>query len=173
MPVLLAAVQMAYYDYLTGTPFLYAYEKESFDFLHPNLLQVWFSPHNGLFVFAPIMVFALVGLGRMAVKKLPGAWVGIGLFFISSIVFASWWQWYFGCAYGARSFVEYYPVYIVGFAYFLQWLASKALLWRVAGGSLIVLLVALTFKNGYLYKLCYAGQGDWDWNWFLDLVGSV
>lgn len=173
VPVLLATVQMAYYDYLTGTPFLYAYEKESFDFLHPDLLQVWFSPHNGLFVFAPIMVFALVGLGRMAVKKLPGAWVGIGLFFISSIVFASWWQWYFGCAYGARSFVEYYPVYIVGFAYFLQWLASKALLWRVAGGSLIVLLVALTFKNGYLYKLCYAGKGDWDWNWFLDLVGSV
>lgn len=71
VPVLLAAVQMAYYDYLTGTPFLYAYEKEGFDFLHPNLLQVWFSPHNGLFVFAPMMVFAFIGLGRMAVKKLP------------------------------------------------------------------------------------------------------
>lgn len=73
IPILLAAVQMRYYYYLTGTPLMYAYDKESFDFLHPEFLKAWFSPHNGLFVFAPMMVFALIGLVQMAKQKIAGA----------------------------------------------------------------------------------------------------
>ncbi|MEY3442698.1 MAG: hypothetical protein RLZZ519_979 [Bacteroidota bacterium] len=173
IPLLLAAVQMRYYYYLTGTPFLYAYDQEGFDFLHPEVIKAWFSPHNGLFLFAPMMVFALVGLGQMAKNKIAGAWLGLVLFAVTSFVFASWWQWYFGCAYGARSFVEYFPVYMLGFAYFLNWIGTKALPWRIGIGSLLALMVVITFKDGYLYKLCYFGEGDWDWNWFLELVGSV
>ncbi|HEX2898768.1 MAG TPA: hypothetical protein VHS96_03515, partial [Bacteroidia bacterium] len=173
VPLVLISLQMGYYFYLSGSPFHYAYASEGFDFGHPALLETWFSPHNGLFLYAPMMVFALVGLGRMAERKIAGAWLGIGLFVVTSYVFASWWQWYFGCALGARSFVEYYPIYMVAFGYFLQWLGTKAAPWRVGTWTVMVLLAILSFKNGYLYKLCYLGEGDWDWNWFLGLVGAV
>ncbi len=170
IPATLIAVQLLYYNYLTGSPFHYAYEGERFDFLHPELLKFWFSPHNGLFIYAPIMAFALVGTVRMVERRIAGGWFLIVLFGAASLVFASWWQWYFGCAFGARSFVEYYPLFMVAFAYFLQWIASKSIPWQVCTLALVLPLVVLTFKNGYLYRLCYLGQGDWDWGYLVEMA---
>ena len=170
VPAVLIAAQMMYYNYLTGSPFHYAYEGEGFDFLHPELLKFWFSPHNGLFIYAPIMAFALIGTVRMMQQRLPGGWLLIVLFAVPSMVFASWWEWYFGCAHGARSFVEYYPLFMIAFAYFLEWIASKSVPWQIFTSALILPLVVLTFKNGYLYRLCYLGQGDWDWGYLVEMA---
>jgi hypothetical protein len=173
VPLAVISLQMGYYFYLSGSPFYYSYAKETFDFAHPSILQVWFSTYNGLFLFSPIMLFALIGLGRMAHQRIAGAWLGIGVFLATSFVFASWWQWFFGCAFGARSFVEYAPIYLVAFGYFLQWLGTKSVPWRFAIWPVMIVLAAINFKNAYLFKLCYLGVGDWDFAWYWELVLSA
>lgn len=173
VPLLLLGLQMTYYYYLSGNPFHYSYGQEGFDFLHPQILKTWFSPHNGLFPYAPILVLALIGLGLMARKHIPGGWFGITIFLTATLVFASWHQWFFGCAYGARSFVELYPILILGLAFLIEWLAKQSKLWRITGWAILGLLCVVCFKNMYLYPLCYYGQGDWDWKWWWDLVVAV
>jgi hypothetical protein len=169
VPLILIGLQMTYYCYLSGSPFHYSYGNEGFDFLHPQILKVWFSPHNGLFPYAPMIAFALIGLGLMAKKRLGSGWFGIGIFLIGSLVFASWHQWYFGCAYGARSFVELYPILLIGFAFFLEWLAKQSNVWRITGLAILGLLCVICFMNMYFYPLCYYGNGDWDWAFILSV----
>lgn len=160
--LILMGLQIAYYVYLTGSLFAYPYQGEVFDFAHPELLKVWFSPHNGLFTHAPLMLIALWGLVAMLRQGKEEAWYPIVVFFSCSYIFASWWQWNFGCAYGYRPFVEYYPLFMIAFAYALQRLASKPLPWRIGAWSLMLPMIFFTFKNGYLYRLCFTGAGDWD-----------
>lgn len=169
-PLALIGMQMGYYFYVSGHPLHYAYGGEGFDWTHPSLLRVWLSPHNGLLPYSPMVVVGLAGLGWMIRHRIAGGWHGLVLFLLASYVFSCWWQWYFGCAYGARSFVEYYPLLMVAAGYIFQWLARLQLRWRIAGWGLLVLVMAVNAKNSYLYKRCYLGTGDWDWGEWWDLV---
>lgn len=171
-PAILIGLQMAYYHYLTGSLFLYSYGDEGFDFLHPELLKALFSPNNGLFPHAPMVLFGLIGLGIMAARREALGWYGIGLFALCAYIFSCWWQWYFGCAFGQRSYVELYPILAFGIAQFLQWVSERTprpvqiLTW-----SVLILLCLLVTNHMYHFKLCYIGQGDWDWGyWWGEVV---
>jgi hypothetical protein len=166
IPLVLASLQMCYYQYLTGDPFLYSYPNESFDFAHPELLRIWLSPHNGLFPYAPTMVFALVGLGRMVHQRLAGGWYGIVLFLATSYVFASWWQWFFGCSFGSRPFVEYFPVFMLPFGHFLVWVSTQSRPLKFSIYGLLGLLAIVNVKTSYLYVLVFLGENDWDWGYW-------
>ncbi|MFN8394156.1 MAG: hypothetical protein U0176_05715 [Bacteroidia bacterium] len=171
-PAILIGLQLAYYHYLTNSLFLYTYGDEGFDFLHPELLKAWFSPNNGLFPHAPMVLFGLIGMGIMAARREALGWYGLGLFALSAYIFSCWWQWYFGCAFGQRSYVELYPILAFGLARFLQWVSTRTprpvqiLTW-----SVLILLCLLVTNHMYHFKLCYIGQGDWDWGyWWGEVV---
>jgi hypothetical protein len=89
-------------------------------------------------------------------------------FLIISYVCASWWNWWFGCSFGARSFVEYYTLLIIPFAYLLKSANDKK-------GLLIFLVLFIGFSCflnlsiEYYYDGCFYGE-TWDFTSFFKLI---
>ncbi len=170
LPLFFFILQGSYYHYLSGSFFSYAYGNEHFNFLDSQLLKYWFSPNNGLILYAPIILFALFGLGIMIYKKQRLAWFPLLSFFVLSFIFASWWQWYFGCAFGGRSMIEFLPLLLPGLAHLIETINQQTRFVKISSISALSLICLLTFKNAYVYKLCFYGTHDWDWSFFWTLV---
>lgn len=83
---------------------------EGFNFLHPHVPEVLFSPKNGLFLWTPI---TLVGtLGLILSKKY---WF-LAVFLSELFVVASWSTWWQGASYSGRMFVSSLPLLSFGVA---------------------------------------------------------
>ena len=166
------SLQFAYWNHVNGSPFTYSYQNEGFkSWANPPLLKLWFSPRNGMFLYGPLLLLVLAGMGHMLLRRLPNRWLLVALFFGLSYLFASWWDWGFGCYFGSRPFIDYYPFFMIPFGHLVTWVLkteNKALKWGIWSG--VGLLVAFTFKNAYLYERCFYGEHFWDWEPFLSLV---
>ena len=169
--------QFVYWRYLSGHWLHFSYGGEGFANLgHPRILQVLFSPVNGLFAYAPLVLIFLAGLGLMLFQKIRNGWPVALLFCMVTLVCASWKMWYFGCSYGQRSFIEYYALLSVPFGYFTAWLFS---LRRYAVTTILFFVIFLfTWFNLrytislYRYERCYYGS-TWDWDHYIRSVSRA
>jgi len=118
--VVVVALQPVVYMVQTGSPMVWSYGEEGFNFLSPEWYNVLFSYRKGLFVYTPIMFLAFVGMVvGLFRRKVPYGWL-VGYAVISTWVIASWWMWYYGGSFGHRAFIDHYPVYAIGLACLLQ-----------------------------------------------------
>lgn len=161
--------QFIYWKYTSGDYLFDSYQGETFSWLHPKLQYTWFSPKNGLFLYAPFYFVLLFGAVLMAIKKNATGLYLIILFVLLSYIFSCWWDWAFGCSYGARSFVEFLAVFSIPLCYLIESTDGKKLL-RFAFFGIILFLIGLNLKMTYSFDMCYFGEGDWDWNWYLHLI---
>ncbi|WP_243367658.1 hypothetical protein [Fundidesulfovibrio soli] len=120
-PVIL---QMAYWKLACGSFLFYAYSHETFNFLRPHLAEVLWGLHRGLFVFSPVLLFAL--LGHLLGLKRDAFFSAccLALFACNAWVIASWHDWTYGYAFGMRPFVDFLPVFALGIAAFVQAMAA-------------------------------------------------
>lgn len=165
--------QFLYWKYAEGSYLFYSYSNEGFNNLFaPKLLNIWFSPNNGLFIYSPIIIFSLIGiffLRQISIQKrlLLGSY-----FLFVSIIIGSWHDWTYGCSYGCRPFVEYYAVLALPFGIFLKEINANKYL-RIAIGIIILLMIVYTQKIMFSYDGCWYG-GDWDWKeWYTILIGPT
>ena len=165
---LLFIPQLVYWKYLSGHWLHFSYSGEGFANLrHPMILEVLFSPVNGLFAYAPLVLIFLAGTGLMLFQKIRNGWPVALLFCLVTLVCASWKMWYFGCSYGQRSFIEYYALLSVPFGYFTAWLFSLRR-YAVATTLFFVIFLFTWFNlrytiSLYRYERCYYGS-TWDWD---------
>lgn len=108
---------------MTGSWISYSYNSEGFShFKSPYLLSTLFSSLHGLFFWAPVLLFSVIGFILQLRKTAPlrdhlltplllGA---LALWYLNS----SWHQWWFGDAFGARSFLELAPLFVFGLGFF-------------------------------------------------------
>lgn len=154
--------QFIYWKYASGSYLFYSYSNEGFTNLFSlKLLNIWFSPNNGLFIYSPLVIFALIGifmLRQFTIKK--RLFIGAYFLFIS-LVIASWHDWTYGCSYGCRPYVEYYAILALPFSSFLKEIAIKKYL-SLIFAVLIVIMIIYTMKIMFSYDGCWYG-GDWDW----------
>lgn len=85
----------------------YSYTGESFSYIYnPKIMDVLFSDAKGLFIFSPILLISLIVLimfwRETKLYRLSFCMV----FILSTYICASWWCWWFGAAYGQRTFVD-------------------------------------------------------------------
>ena len=169
--VAFALPQMIYWQYMNGKPVAYSYTGESFKFWNkPKIFHVWFSYQNGLFAYTPIALIAVVG-GVFSVlrKKLSGPVIMV-LFLIASYIFASWWAWWFGGAFGHRCYVEFYALLSLPLGFVIHSIArlkSKPLRWILALAFLG--LVYANIKMTILYAPPWDGP-DWTFARYLNEV---
>ncbi|TAL60861.1 MAG: hypothetical protein EPN85_06255 [Bacteroidetes bacterium] len=160
--------QLIYWSQSFNSPIVYSYGEEGFPFLlSPKLIPVWFSTNNGLFTWAPVLFTGVAGMAMALWKKDRNGIIITVIFLLSSYVFSSWWNYWFGCAMGARSFVEYYPLLMFPFTYVISQIKSKvgmALLFVFFAGCIWINLNII-----YYYDGCFYG-GEWDWNAYFKLV---
>jgi hypothetical protein len=118
--LLLVGLQPLSYLIQTGSPVVWSYEGEGFDFLNPEFYNVLFSYRKGLFIYCPILLLAVAGVAvGFFENKGRYAWLAFFLL-VSTWIISSWWMWYYGGSYGHRAFIEYYPFFAIGLAALLM-----------------------------------------------------
>jgi hypothetical protein len=159
---------MIYWKYSRGTFIAWTYTNEGFsNWNHPKILELWFSTINGVFLYSPLVLLMIVGMIIMIIRKIPNGWLSLILFFLISYIFSSWYNWYYGCSYGQRSFVEYYTVFIIPFGFFILEIPKiRDLLLK---NLLILVIIALGYYNVKMILVfdekCFFGS-TWDWAQF-------
>ena len=97
----------------------------SFHWLQPALWQVLFSGHRGLFVWHPLTLFSIIGLG-WATRSLPRLASSLLVAFALQVYFiASWWCWWQGASVGGRMFANCSFLFVLGLAYLWQQFPSN------------------------------------------------
>ena len=154
--------QLIYWKYISGNFLLYSYHQESFEnWKNPKILKVLFDVQNGWLLYSPVMLLAILGLFINLKKRAAGALPAIIILSIATYLFASWWLWWFGGAFGHRCYVEFYPILSFGLAGFLVWSTRN----KYATPFMALVIFACVFYN---LKLTYIYGGGWEgpsWTW--------
>jgi hypothetical protein len=156
--------QFFYWKYVSGSYLFYSYGEYGFSNLtSPKIIEIWFSPNNGLFLYSPLYLLIVVSM----VLNVAGrgsrlnAWIILATFFVLTYVFASWFIFSFGCGYGSRNFVEYNVMFALPLGYLLNWLRRLKRNKQIVAISLIAFFVIFNLKLVYAYNRCFQ-SGDWD-----------
>ncbi|MDX5319669.1 MAG: hypothetical protein LPK45_01275 [Bacteroidota bacterium] len=165
--VLLLIPQLLYWQYAFGTWVKYSYGEEGFIWSRPEMLKLWFSPYNGAILYVPLILMMLYGLSKTKAGERKNARLVLIYFVGLSYLFSCWWAWWFGCAFGARSLVEYYVLLMIGLAALLENFPSFSKSKRLLLSALIFLCCAYTFKMSFSVSPCFPGEKGWDWKGYV------
>ncbi len=168
--LLLLIPQLLYYKYAFGDWFAYSYNDERFLYwFNPKLARVWFAPANGLVLYSPIYLIFVIGLWQYwKINKLQTGAIAF-LFLSISYLYASWWTPGLGCGYGHRGFIEFLPFFSIPIIFSLKQFKHKWFIGisAIIGTLYIVVLVLFQYK----YDGCWYGNGYWDWQELLLILG--
>ncbi len=147
-------IQLAYWKYITGHWFYYAYEGERFTFLRPHVLAGLFSYRKGWFVYTPMAMLGLLSLFYLQ-KTRKGFAPAILIFFVLMIyaVF-SWEQWWYGNSFGCRPLIETVGVLALPIASSIEHFMGLLRSWKkYAYFSLLFFFVTLNIFQSYQYSM--------------------
>ena len=129
---LVGFVQLFIYHWATGNYFVYAYKDEGFNFAHPHFYESLIGFGKGLFVYTPMTWFAAFGLVVMFRRsKLLFFSLFILLALIAWIV-SSWHEYQYGFSFGLRAYVDYYALFALAMAFFIDFMFGKKWLSAIA-----------------------------------------
>ena len=102
--------QLIYWKVTTGQWITYSYTDEGFFWGGKHLLDGLLSYRKGWLIYSPVFLIALAGLivARSRFRKHMAA-ITAGLLLFSYVTY-SWWCWWYGGGFGARPFIEFYPL---------------------------------------------------------------
>ena len=98
---------------------------EHFSFLAPHLFTVLWSLENGLLVYTPLILFAIIGYflpwGKQQIYKRTS----LGILLLSWYIVASWSTWDQGASYSGRMFIGMLPIIAIALSKLLTYLSAK------------------------------------------------
>lgn len=161
--------QLLYWKEMTGHWIYYSYADEGFKYWNkPKIMAVLFDVQNGLFLYSPLVLLMLVGVFYgLKIKKYHSPAMLL-IFVMATYIFASWWAWWFGGAFGHRSYVEYYAILAIPLAGLIDKIFSlKNKYIRLSFQSLLIILMIYSVRLSYLYTSIGGpwDGADWRWNW--------
>ena len=157
--------QLVYWYYISGSLVIYSYDQEGFTHWRaPHIWAVLFDVQNGWLLYTPLMLVALAGLALLWRRRIPPAVPTVILLPIATYIFASWWAWWFGGAFGHRCYVEYYTLLSFGLAAALSYAATHRYA-RLAVAAFVLFCVFYNLRLTYLYQAPWDGPG-WTWHQF-------
>jgi hypothetical protein len=130
-----------------------------------KLIELWFAPNNGVFIYAPVLVIALYGVWRNRGKDTT-LWLFAVLFILISVVYGAWWSPTLGCGFGHRGYTEFFVFFSLPVALVIRsWSARQQNLAWILG---LIVAVSL-FSAQWTFDGCWHGDGPWDWVEFFRL----
>ncbi len=163
-PVLLAAlcvglvgsVQIVYWLYVTGEPFVYSYGDKGFSWKHPHFFDYSFSYRSGWLVYTPLMFFVFAGLIVYLLRGKNKVAI-ISFFLLNYYIVAAWDVWWYG-GMGGRAMVQSYAVAFFMIAALVEWLLhTKWIKWPV-----FAVMVVFAYVNIWFTYHAHAGNGLYD-----------
>jgi hypothetical protein len=163
--------QMTYWHLTTGQWFVYSYKysvggNETFIYWNnPKIFKVLFGVVSGWYIYSPVMLLSLIGLIWMIIRKSAGSIAILSVFMVILYFNASWWCYTFDCAFGYRSFIEYYSLFAIPMALMLQKIIPSGRL--VRKGVFVILALFFSYLNIrmsllYSWDPCWYGS-SWTW----------
>ena len=144
--MLVVGLQMLYWKIHSGSWIYYSYEKgEKLEFIAPYLKKVLFSYKKGWLVYAPVMIFALIGFWPLY-SKYRRVFLAVFVFFTAHLlIVASWPTWWYGGSFGQRSMMESYVLLALPLGALVQWIwQQKGILrWTQLTGLFLFVLLNL------------------------------
>ena len=109
--------QILYWKSVTGDFLKWSYGQESFKYWQePKLIRVLIDPWNGWLLYSPMVLMPLVGLWLRSRYSVYYNKIILVILLLATYIFASWWAWWFGGAFGHRSYVEFLALLALPFA---------------------------------------------------------
>ena len=165
--------QFLYWKYASGNYITDSYEGFGFsNWKSPKILELWFSPNNGLFLYSPLYLAALVGLLVMIKRKITNGWMILITFLVISYVYASWFIFSFGCSFGSRNFVEYTVLFALPLGYIYSQLLKIRLLKRGLIIGIFLFLTLFNLKLAYSFPRCFEGN-NWDFELYQSFIIKI
>ena len=144
------SIQLLMWYLQTGSLVVYSYHGEQFNFLDPHFFSILFSYKKGLFIYTPILLITLLSLIWFIYKKQYYLFFTWMTFFVMiTYVLSSWWSWFYGCGFGLRAYIDYYPVFFIPFAMMLTELNNTP---RIIILALSFLMIPLNLIQSYQYR---------------------
>jgi len=162
--IIILLPQIIYWKFLSGNFLFYSYQDEEFKYWkNPMVLEVLFSPVNGLLLYSPAYLLVLFGLILMIIRKEADRWLIPAVTLLLLHMVSSWHSFHFGCSFGQRSFVEYLALFSIPLAFLLKWLfktLNPVIL--ILTSILIAYLIYVNISISSIYPKCHLG-GLWEW----------
>lgn len=153
--------QMIYWKEMTGQWLYFSYgSNERFFFGDPAILKGLFSWRKGLFIYTPLMIFAVAGIIALWIRRSPHA-LPVTIFVpLNMYIIFSWWCWWYGGGFGQRAFIDSYALMAVACAALLSAGMTAPVKWVSRSVLVAFLLLA---ASGVFYNLqYYHGAIHWD-----------
>lgn len=152
--------QMFYWKYVTDNWVMWSYGEESFShWKEPKLVRVLFDAWNGWILYSPIVLIPLFALFKGRNSNQYHERTSIFILMFATYIFASWWAWWFGGAFGHRSYVEFLSLLALPFALLISQIQSN----KYLKYSVYVLIIVLCYYN---LGLTHVYTPPWDGpNW--------
>ena len=147
--LLVFSPQMVIWQFTHGQPLVIPQGPGYMRWWDPHPLQVWFSPHHGLFTWTPIWLIALLGLASLPRQARPAVAAMLAVFLLESYVNSCTRDWWAGDAFGSRRFLSQFPTFVLG----LSAVASKAGVRypkRIVAVSAVAVIANLALMGLYL-----------------------
>jgi hypothetical protein len=133
--ILVCVIQVIYWLYATGKPFVYSYRNQGFSWLHPHFKNYMFSYQSGWLVYTPMLFLAFVGI--LPFLKYGKNKVAILCFFIVNLyIVCSWDLWMLG----GRGMIQSYPILFFPLATLID-VAFKKRIWKWVLTPFVILFV--------------------------------
>lgn len=145
------SVQLILWYLQTRSFLIYSYQGESFDFTNPQFLSILFSYKKGLFIYTPILFFAILGVFVYLKRRnfyASATWL---LFFLGvTYILSSWWSWFYGCSFGLRAYIDFYALFFIPIGLFFS--ALKKWMYFIPVTCVVFLTIPLAVIQTYQYN---------------------
>jgi hypothetical protein len=169
MPMLLWYAQTGYF-------LVYSYGNERFVFSNPQFFNVLFSYQKGLFVYSPIVFISLFGLLHCWKTNRFQLFTFLLFAVVTTYVISSWEEWWYGCSYGHRVFIDYYAIVAILLAFLLIRVEKRpalSLLIKAVIGLLIVFNFIQIYQHyNAIVPTCITNKALY-WKHFLQLTPNA
>lgn len=156
--VLVLFPQLLFWKIQSGSWLYYSYQDEGFFWTNPQILEGLFSFRKGWLLYTPVMFLACIGLFQLLFRKQSVAlrWIGASLV-VTLIIFIyvtfSWWCWWYGGGFGARTMIDFYPYMAFGLAGILAGILKKGFLIKAISAVVILFVIKLNTFQTHQYHL--------------------
>jgi hypothetical protein len=165
MIVIVFIPQLIYWHYVTHQWFMWSYGNEHFIFgKQPKLGKVLFGAWNGWILYSPIVLLPLLTIIMGLKSNKYFERIVLLIFCIATYLFASWWAWWFGGAFGHRCYVEFLTLLVIPFALSLKSIQYKFVL-KIFIGTIIIICCYYSVGLTFLYQQSLTPWDGADWTY--------
>lgn len=153
--------QLLFWKLNTGSWLYYTYGEQGFYWLDPKVIQGLIGFRKGWFIYTPMMFLAFLGIPFLQRWFREVTWSTVVFLACFIYVTFSWWCWWYGGSFGARTMIDIYGLMAFPLAALFQSL-SRLRPAVITKPLIIILVMGLSYTNYYQIEQYTRSLIHWD-----------